>query len=131
MSARPKTNCCGCAEIVVTLLDAAELLGRRGRPKPGLRDYGDPTLPERFAVAVDHLNGLGMDADGDRRGGAGMPMAADLAAGIHRRPQPLPDRRRGDRGADVRHRRTAFGHNADARADVGRSRTRGRCGSGK
>lgn len=30
----------------------------------GLRDYGDPTLPERFAVAVDHLNGLGMDADG-------------------------------------------------------------------
>ena len=30
----------------------------------GLRDYGDPTLPQRFAVAVDHLNSLGMDADG-------------------------------------------------------------------
>ncbi len=29
-----------------------------------LRDYGDPTLPGRFAVAVDHLNALGMDADG-------------------------------------------------------------------
>jgi hypothetical protein len=30
----------------------------------GLTDYGDPTLPERFTVAVEHLNGLGMDADG-------------------------------------------------------------------
>src|SRR6204780_3462405 len=30
----------------------------------GLHDYGDPTLPERFAIAVDHLNSLGMDADG-------------------------------------------------------------------
>jgi hypothetical protein len=28
-----------------------------------LHDYGDPTLPERFAVAADHLNGLGMDSD--------------------------------------------------------------------
>lgn len=30
----------------------------------GLSDYADPTLPERFAVAVHHLNGLGMDAAG-------------------------------------------------------------------
>jgi len=30
----------------------------------GLTEYGDPTLTKRFAVAVDHLNGLGMDADG-------------------------------------------------------------------
>ena len=50
-------------------------LGRRRDPAPpqaetGLRDYGDPTLPERFAVAVDHLNGLGMDADGRRSGAA-------------------------------------------------------------
>jgi hypothetical protein len=30
----------------------------------GLSDWADPTLPERFAVAVDHLNGLGMDAAG-------------------------------------------------------------------
>ena len=30
----------------------------------GLDDYGDATLPERFALAVDHLNGIGMDANG-------------------------------------------------------------------
>ena len=33
----------------------------------GLHDYGDPTLPERFAVAVDHLNSLGMDTDARRQ----------------------------------------------------------------
>ncbi|OCB08539.1 sulfotransferase family protein [Mycobacterium intracellulare] len=44
-------------------LDAAEMLAA-AEAETGLRDYGDPTLPERFAVAVDHLNGLGMDADG-------------------------------------------------------------------
>ncbi len=44
-------------------LDAAELL-RSAQSETGLHDYGDPTLPERFAVAVDHLNGLSMDADG-------------------------------------------------------------------
>lgn len=41
-------------------LDAAQLLAA-AQAETGLRDYGDPTLPERFAVAVDHLNGLGMD----------------------------------------------------------------------
>ncbi|MGA7051125.1 MAG: sulfotransferase, partial [Mycobacterium sp.] len=44
-------------------LDAAELLGA-AQDETGLHDYGDPTLPKRFAVAVDHLNGLGMDAGG-------------------------------------------------------------------
>jgi sulfotransferase family protein len=44
-------------------LDAAEMLGA-AEAETGLHDYGDPTLPERFAVAVDHLNRLGMDADG-------------------------------------------------------------------
>ncbi|OBH40761.1 sulfotransferase family protein [Mycobacterium mantenii] len=44
-------------------LDAAEMLAA-AEAETGLRDYGDPTLPERFAVAVEHLNGLGMDADG-------------------------------------------------------------------
>jgi hypothetical protein len=44
-------------------LDATELL-RSAQSETGLHDYGDPTLPERFAVAVDHLNGLSMDADG-------------------------------------------------------------------
>ncbi len=44
-------------------LDAAELLGA-AEAETGLHDYGNPTLPERFAVAVHHLNSLGMNADG-------------------------------------------------------------------
>jgi hypothetical protein len=44
-------------------LDAEEMLAA-AQAETGLRDYGDPTLPERFAIAVDHLNSLGMDADG-------------------------------------------------------------------
>jgi Sulfotransferase family len=44
-------------------LDAAEMLGD-AEAETGLHDYGDPTLPERFAVAVAHLNSLGMNADG-------------------------------------------------------------------
>ncbi|WP_077087095.1 sulfotransferase family protein [Mycobacterium rhizamassiliense] len=46
-----------------TRLDAEEMLAA-AQAETGLRDYGDPTLPERFAIAVDHLNSLGMDADG-------------------------------------------------------------------
>ncbi len=45
-------------------LDAAAILDS-ATAETGLTDYGDPTLPERFAVAVDHLNGLGMDAAGN------------------------------------------------------------------
>jgi hypothetical protein len=48
---------------VTARLDANQILGA-AQSETGLHDYGDPTLPERFAVAVDHLNGLGMDADG-------------------------------------------------------------------
>jgi hypothetical protein len=48
---------------VTASLDAAALLAS-ATAETGLRDYGDPTLPERFAVAVDHLNALGMDAAG-------------------------------------------------------------------
>ena len=44
-------------------LDAAEMLGG-AQAATGLHDYGDSTLPERFAIAVDHLNSLGMDAGG-------------------------------------------------------------------
>ncbi|MEM6106561.1 sulfotransferase [Mycobacterium sp. 050272] len=44
-------------------LVAVELL-RAAQAETGLHDYGDRTLPERFAVAVDHLNSLGMDAAG-------------------------------------------------------------------
>lgn len=46
-----------------TRLDADEMLAA-AQAETGLHDYGDPTLPERFVVAVDHLNGLGMDAGG-------------------------------------------------------------------
>jgi len=48
---------------VTAPLNATELLSA-AEAETGLHDYGDPTLPERFAVAVGHLNGLGMDADG-------------------------------------------------------------------
>ena len=44
-------------------LDAREML-RAAQSETGLHDYGDQTLPRRFAVAIDHLNGIGMDADG-------------------------------------------------------------------
>jgi Sulfotransferase family len=45
-------------------LDAAALLAA-AESDTGLHDYGDPTLPQRFAVAVDHLNRAGMDAVGN------------------------------------------------------------------
>jgi Sulfotransferase family len=45
-------------------LDAAALLAGAAE-ETGLTDYGDPTLPERFTVAVEHLNGLGMDTAGN------------------------------------------------------------------
>ena len=44
-------------------LDADGMLAAAAM-ETGLSDYADPTLPERFAVAVDHLNSLGMDAAG-------------------------------------------------------------------
>ena len=46
-------------------LDPAQMLAR-AESETGLHDYGDPTLPARFALTVDHLNRLGMDADGRR-----------------------------------------------------------------
>ncbi|BBY16787.1 sulfotransferase family protein [Mycolicibacterium litorale] len=47
-------------------LDARDLLAR-AETATGLHDYGDPSLPERFEVAVEHLNGLGMNAEGIQR----------------------------------------------------------------
>ena len=44
-------------------LDASAMLAR-AQTRTGLDDYGDPTLPERFATAVEYLNGIGMDANG-------------------------------------------------------------------
>jgi hypothetical protein len=47
-------------------LDAATLLAD-AQSRTGLSDWGDATLPERFAVAVDHLDAAGMDAAGRRQ----------------------------------------------------------------
>jgi hypothetical protein len=55
---------------VTTSLDAGALLAS-ATAETGLSDYGDPTLAQRFTVAVDHLNGLGMD-------GAGVDAAAEV-----------------------------------------------------
>lgn len=49
----------------MTDLDAAALLAR-AQTQTGLSDWGDDTLPERFSLAVDHLNSAGMDAGGRR-----------------------------------------------------------------
>jgi len=46
-------------------LNAAEMLDR-AETATGLSDYGDPTLPARFGVTVDHLNDIGMAEDGRR-----------------------------------------------------------------
>ena len=48
---------------MTTALDAQALLVA-ATTETGLADYGDPTLPERFAAAVEHLNSLGMDDAG-------------------------------------------------------------------
>ncbi|MGV0602216.1 sulfotransferase, partial [Mycolicibacterium pulveris] len=47
-------------------LDATSMLDR-AQQETRLDDYGDPSLPQRFAMVVEHLNGIGMDADGVRR----------------------------------------------------------------
>ena len=47
-------------------LDAAEMLAR-AEAATGLSDYGDPTLPQRFGLAVELLNGVGLDASGRRQ----------------------------------------------------------------
>ena len=120
MSVRPRMNCCGCAEIC-----GDHEPGRRRAA--GRRDRGDRPGRLRRPHAAGTVRGgrrapqrLGMDA-------AGIAAAAQVCRWlltsrlvfIEDR-NALSDRRRSDRGADVRHRRTAFGHNADARADVGR-----------
>ncbi|KDF01324.1 sulfotransferase [Mycolicibacterium aromaticivorans JS19b1 = JCM 16368] len=44
-------------------LDATDMLAR-ARAETGSDDFGDPSLPERFTLAVEHLNGIGMDVNG-------------------------------------------------------------------
>ena len=55
-------------------LHADQMLAR-AESETGLSDYGDPTLPQRFGLVIDHLNTLGMDEDGCRR-------AADVCHGL-------------------------------------------------
>jgi hypothetical protein len=47
-------------------LNASDML-ERAQAGTGLSDYGDATLPGRFATAVDLLNSIGMDTDGCAR----------------------------------------------------------------
>lgn len=50
------------------LLDAGQLLAA-AEAETGLHDYGDDSsFKTRFGKAVDHLNSIGMDEDGQRRG---------------------------------------------------------------
>jgi hypothetical protein len=47
------------------ILDADALL-EAAESETGLHDWGDPTLPERFHLAVEHLKSIGMDEAGER-----------------------------------------------------------------
>ena len=46
-------------------LDAETILAE-AKARTSLSDFGDPGLPDRFRLAVDHLKGVGMDAAGER-----------------------------------------------------------------
>ena len=46
-------------------LDADAILAE-AQARTGLSDFGDPGLPDRFRLAVDHLKSVGMDAAGQR-----------------------------------------------------------------
>ena len=47
------------------LLDTAAMLAA-AEAETGLHDYGDETLPARFALAAEHLRSIGMNEDGQR-----------------------------------------------------------------
>jgi hypothetical protein len=49
----------------VEILDADALLAA-ARARTGLSDFGDPSLPARFALAVEQIRQAGMDAAGQR-----------------------------------------------------------------
>lgn len=50
----------------MTALDAGALLAR-AQDQTGLADWGDPSLPDRFALAVAAIRSAGMDAAGERQ----------------------------------------------------------------
>jgi hypothetical protein len=47
------------------VLDTAGMLAA-AEAETGLSDYGDDTLPARFALAADHLHSIGMNEDGQK-----------------------------------------------------------------
>src|SRR5688572_6588037 len=47
------------------MLDAPELLAA-AQARTGLSEWGDPTLPERFALAVEAIRSAGMDERGNQ-----------------------------------------------------------------
>ncbi len=49
------------------ILNADALLAQ-AQAQTGLKDWGDPTLPDKFRLAVDFLNNCGMDEAGQRAG---------------------------------------------------------------
>ncbi|MBW8783213.1 MAG: sulfotransferase [Novosphingobium sp.] len=51
------------AAVATDTPDAAELLGR-AKAETGLDDWADPTFEQRFALAVEHINSIPMDAAG-------------------------------------------------------------------
>ncbi len=118
----------GRADAIVRRCAVSGATGRGGHAGPGRGRHrpatttATPRCRHGSALAVDLLNGIGMDADGQAGGRRRVPLVAHLAPGVLRGPQPLSGRRRNRRAADVRDRRATLGHHADARADVGRSR---------
>ena len=52
--------------VVIDRLDAAAMLAR-AEAETGFANYGDDTLPARFGQAVDHLRGIGMAGEGQRK----------------------------------------------------------------
>lgn len=74
------------------LLDASGLLAD-AQSRTGLSDWGDDTLPERFAAAVAHLDAAGMDAAGQREAAAvcGGLLTSRLEFFEDRRRYPIAD----------------------------------------
>ena len=87
---------------------------RRSHPAGAFRDR-----PSTFSTASAWTR------DGSAAGRGRMSLAAHLTPGVLRGPQSVSDRRRSDRAAHVRDRRTAVGNDAHACADVGGSRRAG------
>ena len=71
-----------------TRLDATALLAA-AQATTGLADWGDPTLPDRFAIAVDLIRSRGMDDGGRSPAPRRSPLAAHRPSAVLRRPRPL------------------------------------------